>query len=204
MSWVAPYLTIDPEDIGRKYTEAIRFNSQSGSAGVAHLLERNGIRLPKGMQREFGSIAKKAVDKAKCEASATYLLKMFRREYLQGRKPYSFVNASGKNSGGKGNKSFHSDSRIRFKGKILKLVGVGNGPVDAFINGFNRWANTGIEIIDYREESLGQGAQAKAIAYIHLKCPDGKNRWGAGVDTDITKAALRAIVSALNRYVAST
>jgi 2-isopropylmalate synthase len=194
--WDVPYLTIDPADIGREYREVIRVNSQSGKGGVAYLLESEfGIELPKDMQREFGPIANDAVDKLGREVSGAELKAMFWKEYIERISPWSL-------------KSFETESkngvvkcRAKFlrDGKAVEFKGEGNGPLAALVHGFMTAGVPRFEISNYSEHALSSGETAAAIAYIQIKIAGGKSRWGAGVDTNIELASVRAVLSALNR-----
>jgi 2-isopropylmalate synthase len=194
--WDVPYLTIDPADIGREYREVIRVNSQSGKGGVAYLLESEfGIELPKDMQREFGPIANDTVDKLGREVSGAELKQMFWKEYIERNSPWSL-------------KSFETESKngvvkCRAKllrdGKVVEFKGEGNGPLAALVHGFTTAGVPRFEIANYSEHALSSGETAAAIAYIQIKTADGKTRWGAGVDTNIELASVRAVLSALNR-----
>lgn len=194
--WDVPYLTIDPADIGREYREVIRVNSQSGKGGVAYLLESEfGIELPKDMQREFGPIANDAVDKLGREVSGKELKEMFWREYVERNSPWQL-------------KSFETESRngvvkclvkLLREGKSVELNGQGNGPLAALVHGFSQIGISRFEITNYSEHALSSGEGAAAIAYIQIKTAAGKICWGAGVDTNIELASVRAVLSALNR-----
>ena len=194
--WDVPYLTIDPADIHREYREVIRVNSQSGKGGVAYLLESEfGIELPKDMQREFGPIANEEVDKLGREVSGAELKAMFWREYIERATPWQL-------------KSFETESKngvVRCRAKLLRdakpveLSGEGNGPLAALVHGFGKIGVSRFEIINYSEHALSSGEEAAAIAYIQIKHNDGRTRWGAGVDTNIELASVRAVLSALNR-----
>src|SRR6185437_1990220 len=193
--WDVPYLTIDPRDITREYHEVIRVNSQSGKGGVAYLLETEfGIHLPKEMQREFGPIANDEVDRLGREVSAAELKQMFWREYIERAKPWKLGTFKTNSENGKvlcDATVFRGDSQMR-------LSGQGNGPLAALVHGFG---TNGIrfEIADYAEHALSSGEEAAAISYIQIKHADGKTRWGAGVDTNIELASVKAVLSALNR-----
>jgi 2-isopropylmalate synthase len=194
--WDVPYLTIDPTDIGREYREVIRVNSQSGKGGVAYLLESQfGIELPKDMQREFGPIANDEVDRLGREVSAAELKQMFWREYIERVTPWQL-------------KKFETESKngvVRCRAKLLRdgrpaeLSGEGNGPLAALVHGFEKIGGPRFEITAYSEHALSSGEEAAAIAYIQIKHADGRTRWGAGVDTNIELASVRAVLSALNR-----
>jgi 2-isopropylmalate synthase len=195
--WDVPYLTIDPHDIGREYHEVIRVNSQSGKGGVAYLLESEfGIELPKDMQREFGPIANDLVDKLGREVSGTELKGMFWTEYIERETPFALHH-------------FHADGvdgvftcrcSLVVNDKERGVVGTGNGPIAAFVNALITEAGApSFEVSTYREQSLSSGSEAAALAFIQIKTATGKLIWGAGVDTNIELASIKAVLSAVNR-----
>ena len=194
--WDVPYLTIDPTDIGREYREVIRVNSQSGKSGVAYLLESQfGIELPKDMQREFGPIANDEVDKLGREVTAAELKAMFWREYIERVKPWQLKHFETESKNG----VVKCHATLLRDGKPAEFSGEGNGPLAALVHGFSQAGMPRFEIAGYSEHALGSGEGAAAIAYIQIKHGDGRTRWGAGVDTNIELASVRAVLSALNR-----
>jgi len=194
--WEVPYLTIDPADIGRKYREVIRVNSQSGKGGVAYLLENEyGIVLPKEMQREFGPIANEEVDRLGREVSGAELKGMFWREYIERTAPWQLQGFKTESRDGK----VRCRARLLRGGKLVVLSGEGNGPLAALVHGFSTAGVPRFEIANYSEHALSAGEEASAIAYIQIKHSDGRTRWGAGVDTNIELASVRGVLSALNR-----
>jgi 2-isopropylmalate synthase len=191
-----PYLTIDPRDIGREYREVIRVNSQSGKGGVAYLLESEfGIALPKDMQREFGPIANDVVDSLGREVSGAELKEMFWKEYVHRQHPWQLS----------GFETESADHVVKCRAKLLRdgqpveVSGEGNGPLAALVHGLTQAGVPRFEIVNYSEHALSSGEEAAAIAYIQIKAIDGQVRWGAGVDTNIAFASVRALLSALNR-----
>src|SRR6184192_304017 len=194
--WDVPYLTVDPNDIGREYREVIRVNSQSGKGGVAYLLESEfGIELPKEMQREFGPIANDEVDRLGREVSGAELKAMFWREYVERTAPWQL-------------RGFETESRngiVRCRARLLRddqpveFAGEGNGPLAALVHGFGTAGVPRFEIAQYSEHALSAGEEAAAIAYIQVRHSDGRIRWGAAVDTNIVLASVKAVLSALNR-----
>jgi 2-isopropylmalate synthase len=195
-NWDVPYLTIDPADIGREYREVIRVNSQSGKGGVAYLLESEfGIELPKEMQREFGPIANDEVDRLGREVTAAELKSMFWREYIERASPWRLKQFRTKSQNG----TVRCRATVLRDGKAVQIKGQGNGPLAALVHGFSVAGLPKFEITQYSEHALGSGEQAAAIAYIQIKDADGRSRWGAGVDTNIELASVRAVLSALNR-----
>ena len=194
--WDVPYLTIDPADIGREYHEVIRVNSQSGKGGVAYLLETEfGIELPKDMQREFGPIANNEVDKLGREVSGAELKAMFWKEYIERMTPWQLVGFETESKNG----LVKCRAKLSRDGKPVEFAGEGNGPLAALVHGFTQAGVPRFEITNYSEHALGSGETAAAISYIQIKTTDGKTRWGAGVDTNIELASVRAVLSALNR-----
>ena len=194
--WDVPYLTIDPADIGREYREVIRVNSQSGKGGVAYLLETEfGIELPKEMQREFGPIANEEVDRLGREVSGAELKSMFWREYIDRSTPWQLQGFKTESSNG----LLKCSARLLRDGKPVELAGEGNGPLAALVHGFSKAGEPRFEIANYSEHALSSGEEACAIAYIQVKRADGRAFWGAGVDTNIELASVRAVLSALNR-----
>ena len=194
--WDVPYLTIDPTDIGREYREVIRVNSQSGKGGVAYLLETEfGIELPKEMQREFGPIANDEVDRLGREVSGAELKSMFWKEYIERNSPWQLRGFETQSSNGK----VRCRTCLTRDGKPVEFAGEGNGPLAALVHGFGTAGVPRFEITHYSEHALSASEEAAAIAYIQIKHGDGRTRWGAGVDTNIELASVRAVLSALNR-----
>ena len=195
--WDVPYLILDPEDLGRKYQEVIRVNSQSGKGGVSYLLESEyGIFLPRPLQVEFSAQANVHVDSLAREVTAEELRQLFWQEYVDRKSPYELIH-------------FHSDgvggvigcrTSVLKNGKELRLTGSGNGPLAAFAQALQGAGELAFDVTFYAEHSLGVGTDASAIAYIQVRRGNGDTRFGAGVDTSIELASVRALLSALNRF----
>jgi 2-isopropylmalate synthase len=199
--WAVPYLPIDPKDIGRTYEAIIRINSQSGKGGVAYVLETEfGLQLPKAMHVEFGKVIKNLADERGDEITNKEILQAFEREYLDRTGPIEL-------------KSYHTEKRGEYNGMpivectaYLTIDGVprqvhaqGNGPIDAFVQALNQHDLAAFQVLSYAEHSLGQGADATAIAYIQIRNSSGQTFFGAATDTNTEYAALKAVVNALNR-----
>ena len=171
-------------------------NSQSGKGGVAYLLEAEfGIELPKDMQREFGPIANDLVDALGREVKADELKAMFWREYVDRVSPWELVHFHADGVDGR----FQARASLRRLGVEAKVDGEGNGPIAAFVAALVAAGAPGFEVANYREHALSAGSGASAISYIQIKTADGRVRWGAGVDTNIELASMKAVLSALNR-----
>jgi len=194
--WDVPYLSIDPKDIGREYREVIRVNSQSGKGGVAYLLQSEfGMELPKDMQREFGPIANDEVDRIGREVSGAELKGMFWREYVERASPWQLQGFETESRDG----SVRCQARLLRDGQPVAISGQGNGPLAALVHAFTQASLPRFEIANYSEHAMSAGEEATAIAYIQVKHLDGRTRWGAGVDTNIELASVKAVLSALNR-----
>lgn len=196
--WDIPYLTIDPSDIGREYREVIRVNSQSGKGGVAYLLESEfGMELPKDLQREFGPLANDMVDSLGREVTAAELKSMFWKEYIERISPLEVEHFHADGAGG----VHRCRASLVQSGRALAILGEGNGPIAAFVNGLKTAGVASFEITDYRQAALGSGTGASAISYVRIQTADNRTAWGAGVDTNIELSSIRAVVSALNRVL---
>lgn len=199
--WAVPYLPIDPADIGRVYEPIVRINSQSGKGGVAFIMENYfGYKLPKGMHKEFADVIQQLSEK-QGEVAPEQIMEEFKACYLDMKEPLHFRKCRFEDI-------TDNDDPYNTKAYIVYTnAGVertfeeeGNGPIDAVQRGLQKELGIEIKILDYTEHALGGGANAKAAAYIHmLDVKTGKATFGVGVSSNITRASIRAIFSALNR-----
>lgn len=194
--WDVLYIPVDPADIGRSYKAIIRINSQSGKGGVAYVLEHEfGFALPKLMHKEIGKIINDVADAKGTELSANDIHEVFRREYLDRAEPVALQHF----------KTTERDSAVTCEAALTinaqphKLTGHGNGPIDAFTRALAATSLPKFEVLSYAEHSLGKGSEARAVSYIQIKTERGQSLFGAGIDTNIELASIKAIVSALNR-----
>lgn len=201
--WEVPYLPIDPADVGREYEPVIRINSQSGKGGAAFILATQfGIKMPKAMHAEFGAIVKHACDVKGKELLTNEVFDLFQKEYRNVAGPYRIIN----------HKTYEEKeeneylTRVHFEGTIkikdgshVKVEGKGSGPIEAFFNALDQVGITGYEFVDYSEHAIAVGSDSKAISYIHLKNPKGKDIFGIGVSHNIGYASLKGIICAVNR-----
>jgi 2-isopropylmalate synthase len=199
--WEVPYLPIDPKDIGRTYEAIIRINSQSGKGGVAYLMENDyGFQLPKAMRIEFGKIINDIADERGEEISSAGIHQIFEQEYLQSTTPFTLEDFHAEQIAERSEKeAVACVARIRVNGQMQEIKGRGNGPIDAFVNALNHTKLVDFTLLSYAEHSLSQGASAKAVAYIQIKTGSNKTFYGAAVETDIERASIKAVISALNR-----
>ena len=199
--WEVPYLPVDPKDIGRSYEAIIRINSQSGKGGVAYVMETEfGYQLPKTMHIELGKIIKDLADECGEELSGTQIFQAFEQEYLDRNEPFALEWFSIEElSQQSGSKVVTCAARIIVDGITRELHGRGNGPIDAFVQALNQNDIADFKVLTYTEHALGEGAEAQAIAYIQIQVSSGTTFFGAATDTNIELAAVKAVLSALNR-----
>ena len=198
--WEAPYLPIDPHDVGRTYEAVIRVNSQSGKGGVSYLLKtEHQLDLPRRLQIEFSRVVQGLTEGEAGEISADGIWTAFSQEYLEREEPYSLVTFTSTTSSD-GHDQQVVDLVVR--GEERSFKGEGNGPVDAFVDGM-RQAGADIRVLDYTEHALSAGGDALAAAYVEAEIA-GEIVWGIGIHHNIVTASLRAVVCAANRAQAIT
>jgi len=197
--WEVPYLPIDPRDLGRDYEAVIRINSQSGKGGVAYILEADyGLQLPRRLQMEFSTVVQEIADRTGKEIASGTIWKAFNDEYLKLDRPLKFIDHL-THTDAHASEVRLMTARLKLDGKEVELSGKGNGPIDAFMDALRKGAGVDLKVVDYREHSVGQGADATAVAYIETRAADGSTVFGVGMDPNIVKASLKALVSAANR-----
>lgn len=201
--WEVPYLPIDPADVGREYEPVIRINSQSGKGGAAFILSTDyGIKMPKAMHTEFGAIVKHACDEKGKELKPDEVFDLFQKEYRNVVGPYRIMNHKTYEEKEEGEylTRVHFEGEIKVKdGSLVKIDGKGSGPIEAFFNALGQVGITDYEFVDYSEHAISVGSDSKAISYIHLKNPQGKDVFGIGVSHNIGYASLKGIICAINR-----
>ena len=201
--WEIPYLPIDPADVGREYEPIIRINSQSGKGGTAFILANNyGIKMPKSMHPEFSAVVQKACDETGKELKAEEVFDLFQQEYRNVCGPYRLVNY--KISEEKNEQDdlthVHFSGELKYKDNApVQIEGNGNGPVAAFCDAMNQTEVASYQFVDYSEHAISVGSDSKAISYIHLKNPQGKDIFGIGVSHNIGYASMKGIICAINR-----
>ena len=200
--WQVPYLTIDPADIGREYEPIVRINSQSGKGGVAFVMDTYfGFKLPKGMQREFADVIQ-AISEKQGEVSPETIMEQFRNEYLEKKEPIHFRKLKVDDLSDETESEFDTQVHLTYtdKGVEKSFTAAGNGPLDAVKRGLIETFGIKIKILDYEEHALQSGSDSQAAAYIHmLDAETGNVTYGVGVSSNITRASVRAVFSALNR-----
>lgn len=194
--WDMPYLPVDPKDLGRSYDAVIRVNSQSGKGGIAYLLEAEyGLELPRRLQIEFSQVVQRVMDDAGKELTAADIHAIFEREYGIGDAGASVVQPQMTEVPGG---AMRLSAEVVLGGWMGHVQGEGNGPIDAFVNALSARLGQEVRVLDYREHSIGSGADARAVAYLEIRVGD-VTRHGVGIDGSIVRASMQAILSGLSR-----
>ncbi len=199
--WEIPYLPIDPADVGREYEPIIRINSQSGKGGAAFVMSHNfGYDLPKKMHPEFSKLVQAKCEELGRELIPKELFEVFSENYLETKQKYALTKRKIYEE------SENGKDYVHFKGKMtidstdeVVLSGVGNGPIDAFFNAIKQVGLDKYEFISYSQHAISQGSDSKAVSYIELKKPDGKNIFGIGIDSNVNVASVLGVLNAINR-----
>ena len=197
--WSVPYLPIDPKDVGRTYeADVIRINSQSGKGGVAYILKQNfGISMPDKMKEEVGYLIKQVSDEEQKELSPQWIYEIFEENYV-GRYPHFEISECHfKQIDG-----IFAEAVIKQDDKMRKVDANGNGRLDAVSNIIKQYFDISFELTVYEEHALSQGSSSKAMAYVGVTY-QGKMYWGVGIDEDIIKASIGALVVAVNHLLDS-
>jgi 2-isopropylmalate synthase len=209
MPWEAPYLPIDPKDVGRSYEAVIRVNSQSGKGGVAYILKaEHKLELPRRLQIEFSRVVQRRTDDEGGEMSPSEIWDDFRGEYLDRTSPLQLNSVHTSSAAGE------KDAltvNVYVDGELRTLQGTGNGPIAAFVGALNELVaaeqangnpvyadRNDVRVLDYHEHALSEGGDAIAAAYVECAVGD-QILWGVGLDPNIVTASLKAVISAVNR-----
>ena len=193
--WTVPYLPIDPKDVGREYdSDVIRINSQSGKGGVNYILmHSHGINLPRAMREEVGYMVKDVSDKAHKELTPDWVYQIFSDHYINTKSIFHIDECHFKQVDG-----ITAEVTINHAGESKVITSNGNGRLDAVSNAIKQYFNISYELSFYEEHSLTKGSSSKAVAYVGIIC-NGKTFWGVGIDPDIIRASIEALIVAVNK-----
>ena len=193
--WTVSYLPIDPKDVGREYdSDVIRINSQSGKGGVNYILmHSHGINLPKAMREEVGYMVKDVSDKAHKELTPDWVYQIFSDHYINTKSIFHIDECHFKQVDG-----ITAEVTINHAGESKVITSNGNGRLDAVSNAIKQYFNISYELSFYEEHSLTKGSSSKAVAYVGIICK-GKTFWGVGIDPDIIRASIEALIVAVNK-----
>ncbi len=197
--WTVPYLPIDPTDVSRNYdADVIRINSQSGKGGVGYILEHNfGLNLPPKMREAMGYAAKDASDHQNKELMPEEIFEIFKKKFEGITAPYNITEVHFKQVDG-----ITAEVHTEYRGEKQVLYATGNGRLNAVSNALKKGYGLEYSLVTYQEHALEQSSSSRAIAYVGLQKPDGTLAWGAGVDSDIIRASIDALLTAINNSVA--
>jgi len=195
IKWTVPYIPIDPKDIGRSYdADVIRINSQSGKGGVGFILEHNfGLRLPKKMREAFSYMVKSESDHAHKELTPEQIFDLFIDKFEDVSRPISISEVHFRQRNG-----IVAYVTTQYKGQSSEVMANGNGRLDAVSKALKKHYNLEYQLEVYEEHALEMSSSSRAIAYVGIRAQDGKLYWGAGVDVDIIRASIDALLTAVN------
>ena len=199
-TWTVPYLPIDPTDIGRSYdADVIRINSQSGKGGVGYILEQHyGLRLPKKMREAMGYITKGVSDTQHKELMPEEIFQLFKEKFENITEPYRIEEVHFKQHNG-----IIAEVTANYDGKTSVIVASGNGRLNAVSNALKKHFRLEYDLVTYEEHALEQSSSSRAIAYVGIRDKSGKIHWGSGLDVDIIRASIDALLTAVNHMVES-
>lgn len=196
-AWEVPYLPIDPSDVGSHYRETVRVNSQSGKGGVAFVLEHFfGVSLPRPLLLEFSPVVQALTEAQGGELKPEVIWDSFVSEYIEVEGPYQLLDyqVHSDSNGGE-----TCDANIKVAENEVAIHGAGSGPIEAFINAMVETLNEPLNVVDYQEYALNEGAEAQAICILALADDDGNKYYGVGISQNTTTAAFKSIIAAINR-----
>lgn len=195
--WAVPYLPIDPSDLGREYEPVVRINSQSGKGGVAFVMDTYfGYKMPKAMHKEFADVIQKIAE-LHGEVAPDTIMEKFSEEYLCLRTPYEFIKLQVSDLAGD---DIKAKLTFKYLGEEIIAEAEGNGPIDAVRTALKRKTGIDVKVLDYSEHALSEGSHAKAAAYMQMMdVANERTTFGVGVSSNITRASIKALFSALNR-----
>nr|WP_235750693.1 2-isopropylmalate synthase [Nigerium massiliense] len=198
IEWEAPYLPIDPFDVGRTYEAVIRVNSQSGKGGMAYLMKsEHKLDLPRRLQIEFSRVVQEYSDTEGGEVTADQIWAIFEKEYLSRKEPLQLVKYSSQSS----DAGYTVDSKVVYEGREREASGEGNGPLAAFVDALSS-LGIQIRVLDYAEHAMSEGVDTLAVAYVECEIgteDDSQVLWGVARHESIIEASMRAVVNAVNR-----
>lgn len=202
--WDVPYIPLDPHDIGREYEEIIRINSQSGKGGAAWILEQDfGIFLPKAMHPSLGTVITNEADRLQRELTPAEIHQIFNQTWLETSSPLRILDLAETHVDGKVDAdNVLCRASVSWNGTTLAIGSKGNGPLDAFVAAIKESKIVpDFTISAFHEHSIGSGSDTDAMAYIELTFADGKKFWGCGRSSNVSRAGINAVVSAINQTI---
>jgi 2-isopropylmalate synthase len=200
--WKLPYLHIDPADLGRSYERFIRINSQSGKGGIAHVLSSEfGVRLPRQLLVDLSRHVQAFADRQAREISVKEVWEIFRDIYLKPEGAIRLLNYWPRPRTDDP-ATIEGEVQVVYRDVEQRVFAVGNGPIAAFTHALRKLPGIpDFTLTEYEEDAMGTSVDAEAIAYVRLENAAGEGFYGIGFGANIDQAAVRAIVSSLNRMI---
>lgn len=196
-TWNVAYLPIDPFDVGRRYEEVVRINSQSGKGGVAYVLERDyNISLPRWLQIEFSKVVQREAETNGGEIDSLTIHRLFEDRYLKVHEDWALRSYNLQRD----DEGVHAEVSMGQDASTLRLDGHGLGAVEAVSEALENRFGISIAVEAYDEFALGEGTNANALACIRLTV-DEQNCSAAALAEDTTSATLQALFSAVAQAV---
>ncbi|WP_409408712.1 2-isopropylmalate synthase [Acidithiobacillus ferriphilus] len=197
--WEVPYLPVDPADLGRKYEEVVRINSQSGKGGVAHVLERDhGISLPRWLAQDFSAVVQAASEQEMGEVSSAQIFALFENHYCHPAEDWHLRRYRLSREG----EQVAATVVVGPEAQPHILQGRGSGAVGALVDALiQRWG-VRAEVEQFDQHALGSGTRARAMACVRISVDHGHAASAVAFGEDTTEAALQAVLSAIGRSVA--
>ncbi|MDO4521600.1 MAG: 2-isopropylmalate synthase [Eubacteriales bacterium] len=196
--WTVPYLPIDPTDIGRHYeADVIRINSQSGKGGVGYILEQYyGLNLPAKMREAMGYATKAVSDEKHKELLPDEIFELFKTRYEDRIAPFNITEMHFKQHNG-----IIAEVTVDYNGDRKVVIASGNGRLNAVSNALKKQFRLEYDLVVYQEHALEASSSSRAIAYVGIRDKEGKLFWGAGLDQDIIRASINALLTAINNQM---
>src|SRR5690606_29092366 len=193
--WEVAYLPIDPRDLGRRYEEVVRINSQSGKGGVALVLERDhGISLPKWMHPVMSDIVQREADRTGKEIESAQIRALFDSELVRIPAGWRLVGYDSRSEQQRTVGNF----RIETARGEVNLTGEGQGLVEALIDAIGRRIDARLTVVAFAEHALQSGTDAQALASVMLSVGVQQSA-ACWIDEDSAIATLQAVLSAVGR-----
>ncbi|MBU2955502.1 2-isopropylmalate synthase [Marinobacter sp. F3R08] len=195
--WNVAYLPIDPFDVGRRYEEVVRINSQSGKGGVAYVLERDyDITLPRWLQIEFSKVVQSEAETNGGEIDSLTIHRLFEERYLKVHADWALRSYDLHRD----EKGVRAEIAMGRESAPVRLEGRGLGAVEAVSEALERRFGLSVAVEAYDEFALGEGTNANALACIRLTA-NGQHCSAAALAEDTTSATLQALFSAVAQAV---
>ncbi|WP_273426917.1 2-isopropylmalate synthase [Marinobacter sp.] len=199
-AWNVAYLPIDPFDVGRRYEEVVRINSQSGKGGVAYVLERDyNISLPRWLQIEFSKTVQREAETNGGEIDSLTIHRLFEERYLKVHQDWELRGYDlHRDANG-----VRADVTVGAEVEPVTLQGHGLGAVEAVSDALEQRFGIAIAVEAYDEFALGEGTNANALACIRLMVNE-THCSAAALAEDTTSATLQALFSAVAQVVGAS